>query len=585
MSNEYRGRPIREWLEAIAEGHIALPLFQRSYVWDHKKTADLLYALLVGRPTGTLLLIDFQDDEGAERFTARPVRGQTDSLESCKELILDGQQRLTSLYHALCNDFYGHKPDHEYFIQVDDIEKDHPEIMDVVSQKKRQGGASKSPEDLIRENRIPVWILGVDDVTQESNASFSWCSRAKENDANEAHRLDQKIQKHFGESIRNLNLYFAKLPNDMSREDAIEVFIKTNESSAIIKRFDIAVAQISEEEGNDLRNNIFVWAEQAPAINRFFDQEEERQVSEVGELILKVACLLTGNVPTDKYYTSNSVINLLRSEDGFQKIRRGIEWAFEILEEERIYNGKHLPSTVPLRVLPPLHEDFEKLQNEDKKGRARRLSKSYLWRAFLTERYLRSANTRLKVDYDALKKNFQAIDSGEDIVRDAPIFEEETPDAEVLSSLEEPLKSPTTRDRLARAMLCLTFKKGAMDFSSGETISVRNAAGREAHHLFPKGFLKGTEMEDRKYQNHALNYALVNAPTNRSLAAKPPLRYLMDRYVSDPDLSEDELRTRVESHLIPFDALSEVTRASRKGVRGISRSTRKIAHEGHQKID
>ena len=56
--------------------------------------------------------------------------------------------------------------------------------------------------------------------------------------------------------------------------------------------------------------------------------------------------------------------------------------------------------------------------------------------------------------------------------------------------------------------------------------------------------------------NHCLNYALVSAPTNKKIAAKPPVQYLRDRYGTDHGLAEEQLRNRIESHLIPYGALA-----------------------------
>lgn len=565
MSNEYQPRPVKDWLKMIAKGKIALPHFQRSYVWSEKKVKDLIYALLQDRPAGTFLLIDFKDDAGEERFRARPIRGQSGDLENCDELILDGQQRLTSLYHALCNGFEGrdHRSDYEYFVKVDDIEKDQPKIDEIQYWKRGQRNKPGNPQELIQKNFIPVGILGIDDVTQESHAFTNWCDDATGNNASEARNLERKIKKHLAKPILDRSLYYYKLPREMSREDAIEVFIKTNESSAIIKRFDIAVAQISENRETDIRNSINEWMSQEQIVSQFFDREEESRLSEVGELMLKVACLLQDKAPTDKHYIDDKVTEMLEDDDDFDRIQKGIRWAFRILEEERIYHGKHLPSKVPLRVLPPLHSEYEKLQG-DKRGIARRLIKSYLWRAFLTDHYQRSANTRLKVDYDDILKDFQRIDAGEDVVRDAPIFRQLKPTAKTISSLKEPLQSPTTTNRLARAILCMSFMKGAKDFASGEPITPHNVNEREAHHLFPRAFLKKIGVKNDKQKNHALNYASVSGPTNRSLGANPPLLYLKERYRKDKDLKEQDLRNRVESHLIPFEELNVSAEASKR---------------------
>ena len=93
-------------LEDARNGGLALPKFQRPYVWDDKDVCDLLDSLLRGIPIGTFLLWG-----GWSRGASIPidrVRGfQCSALDStgaalntCPTLVLDGQQRLTALLIA-----------------------------------------------------------------------------------------------------------------------------------------------------------------------------------------------------------------------------------------------------------------------------------------------------------------------------------------------------------------------------------------------------------------------------------------------------------------------------------------------------
>ena len=73
------------------------PTFQRSRVWDDMRTARFLKAVLRGQTTGTILLV-----ESGPEFGRRGIQGNDDvNTENAKNLILDGQQRLTSLWQGL----------------------------------------------------------------------------------------------------------------------------------------------------------------------------------------------------------------------------------------------------------------------------------------------------------------------------------------------------------------------------------------------------------------------------------------------------------------------------------------------------
>src|SRR5687768_16478110 len=88
-------RAVDDMIERIEEGRLALPQFQRDFVWRPPQVVDLLLSVARRWPTGTFLFLD-----GPQDFAARPL-DEAPSLTSAEELILDGQQRMTALYHAL----------------------------------------------------------------------------------------------------------------------------------------------------------------------------------------------------------------------------------------------------------------------------------------------------------------------------------------------------------------------------------------------------------------------------------------------------------------------------------------------------
>src|SRR5699024_2089878 len=78
-------------LDHIDTGNYALPVFQRGYVWSRDQVRRLMDSLYKGYPIGSILIWDTKvSEEGV-------VRGD-DSISGNVKLILDGQQRITSLY-------------------------------------------------------------------------------------------------------------------------------------------------------------------------------------------------------------------------------------------------------------------------------------------------------------------------------------------------------------------------------------------------------------------------------------------------------------------------------------------------------
>ncbi|MGB9206216.1 MAG: DUF262 domain-containing protein, partial [Terriglobales bacterium] len=89
---EHGQRSIASLMDEIAREVIALPDLQRPFVWEDTKVRDLLDSLFVGFPVGTLVFWHTSSDKDARTLGAeRPGLRAT-------SLVIDGQQRLTSLY-------------------------------------------------------------------------------------------------------------------------------------------------------------------------------------------------------------------------------------------------------------------------------------------------------------------------------------------------------------------------------------------------------------------------------------------------------------------------------------------------------
>ena len=93
--------PLEELLLRAHTGKLQLPDFQRGWVWDDDRIRGLLASVSVSFPIGAVMLLE--TGSGSVRFKPRPLGGTDEQLREVapETLILDGQQRLTSLYRAL----------------------------------------------------------------------------------------------------------------------------------------------------------------------------------------------------------------------------------------------------------------------------------------------------------------------------------------------------------------------------------------------------------------------------------------------------------------------------------------------------
>ena len=225
----------------------------------------------------------------------------------------------------------------------------------------------------------------------------------------------------------------------------------------------------------------------------------------------------------------------------------GAQRAARFLDEEHIFDSMRIPSdaVTPLLVALWAHAP----DGLDGEGEARHILRKFLWRAFLTERYELSTNSRTFADYRLLASLLEGHDDGV-----PPIFND---DLHPLPKLEDLLLAgwPKKRDRLGRAVLLISLRKGGLDFADGSRASRVSLRSREYHHIFPVRMLEEMEVENDKIFR-ALNCALVAWKTNRNISATSPIEYLQQR-IDASSLGKEEIRRRLVSHSIDYDVLAD----------------------------
>jgi hypothetical protein len=186
-------------------------------------------------------------------------------------------------------------------------------------------------------------------------------------------------------------------------------------------------------------------------------------------------------------------------------------------------------------------------QGLDAEGEARILLRKYLWRACFTERYERTSATRAVADFRELKSLLE----GDAEAKPAIFNDEDWP----LPTPEQLINAgwPTLKDRLPRSLIAMSLRAGGYDLADGSPATRENLQEREYHHLFPVARLKEQGKEDREIYR-ALNCALVTWKTNRNISAKAPEIYLAESRART-SLGEEEIRRRLESHLVPYDEM------------------------------
>ncbi len=521
-------RTIKDWITQIRSKKLALPEFQRYEAWGPKIVTDLLTGITRGLPVGVCLILEVGNKP---QFLYRYFHNVPDVGENVKEFLLDGQQRLTALWRSMTDDY----EDRTYLLDLDTQEDEDISAIGVGRWIHKDGRRLPlwvdQPKDCWARKHIPFKILNPDNPSEY----FEWAEKASEGDLAKKDQLLQQIIK-LREQISSFNIPYLYLPAETPPDVAIDVFIKLNTSYVRLSPFDIIVAQVQEATDQSLHKKVKELENQIPEIRDYIDTPD---------FVLSVAAMLQDKLANQRGFFS---IDLEKMILDWNKITQGTKELVEFLEEQRIYDNERLPTET---ILAPMAAIFAEMpDNPDKRGNIKLIMRKYLWRSFFTDRYDRSTATRILSDFREIKK----LISNNPEYKGAPIFDGEQfplPNVELLEGAGWPKK----KDRLARAILLLSLRNGAIDFADASHINRKNIKLREYHHLYPDAFLKEKKINE-EMSFKAINCSLITWKTNRVISNKEPLKYLLER-ANASNLGEDEIRHRLSTHLVDYNALKE----------------------------
>jgi hypothetical protein len=539
---EARNKKIEDWFAMIKQGQVVLPRFQRHEAWRHQQVVGLLENILRDPPlpVGALLTLEVGDKE---LFFSRPIVGAPKPQSKPSMHLLDGQQRMTALWRSLTGDYA--RDGIEVFVSLkpaeadEEAEADTSENVDaprveVIKRWSRKGVPqpewANDPVTMLQQGYWPATILCPGSLGEE--VLNAWEEAIEQSGLLTKHLT--KRTEALRQRVLKYDIPFLSLGSQTGRGTALDVFIKMNTSASPLKDFDIVVAQLESATGDSLHDMVEELVASVPAARDF---------GRIEDTILSVAALLMDKPPLKKTYLDTAYGNGFASI--WDRLKHGFKHGIQFLRSEAILNEQCLPSEVAVYLICALWADVPE-HDFDKGGNARSLIRKALWRACYTSRYGKTSATRAYADYRVLRDTIAGKESAHCELFDDVYFP--------LPAKEELLIAgwPGRKDRLPRAMLATALRRGGLDFADGASITPDNFHSREFHHLYPVGVLSGDRADERV--NRALNCALITWTTNRKVGAQNPSEYINKR-AQAASLGEAAVRQRLDSHLVPYDAL------------------------------
>jgi Protein of unknown function DUF262 len=261
LTREFR---IAELLEEVHDGSVVLPEFQRDFDWDDERVMQLLATVTRRWPAGSLLLQDFP---GETFYKLRPFEGGPPvNNKVVQYVVLDGQQRLTALYHAVYNTgpyVYAVRADALTPAATIDL------IEDAVRSFSREEWESAAPDD--------GWYGWIPFYSLRSAADFfGWRDHVVETvERDEQAQVREALSdayRHGLEAFHTYQLPAVIVEQDLEPAAIARIFERVNRAGLTLSAFDLMVAK-TFETGWNLREKWEMACTEKEIMDEFFGDD------------------------------------------------------------------------------------------------------------------------------------------------------------------------------------------------------------------------------------------------------------------------------------------------------------------------
>jgi hypothetical protein len=558
-------------LEDCHRGILQLPDFQRSWVWDEERIKSLIASISRAFPVGALMTLD---TGGEVNFKPRPVEGAPNEAKNIlpHALLLDGQQRMTSLYQVSLRGKVvetvtpkNKRVKRWFYI---DIRKALDPTID------REEAIVSVPEDrIVRTDFGREVVLDLSTPAAEYAALmypvsqvFDWdrwqdgFDKHWRGDEHEAVRETFRIFKR--QVLENFKYYrvpVISLDRSTSKEAVCVVFEKVNTGGKPLDAFELVTAMYAAD-GHELRKDWYGDDEHKgrhrrfvetlrpadseagiiasvsntdflQAISLFYTRERRREAERAGKTGKELPAVI-GN--------RQALLNLpLSAYKQYEKqVEHGFVQAAKFLHMQHIYRLFDLPyqsQIVPLSaIIADIGEAWEHEANRTKLVR-------WYWNGVFGELYGSAVESRIARDFMEVPRWLQGGPEPSTVT-------------EVIFRAD---RLKTMRMRLSAAykgVNALLMKEGAQDFRSGQKFDHTVFFGEnvDIHHIFPQDWCKKQGIKPAIYDS-IINKTPLSFRTNRTIGGVAPSEYLAKLENGDkrtPAIERSKLDDYLRSHLI-----------------------------------
>ena len=550
-------RLLSDTLSSIVSGKIQLPDFQRGWVWDDEHVRSLLVSIARGFPINAFLFWESSKDTN---FKTRPIENLTfpDKIPETELLILDGQQRLTSLTQVLklktpVKTFDKKKNEIERYYYID-IQKaitesdiDNAFISVGIDKQVKRGNE----------------ILDISTTERECEELFFPCNQILDADdwedkLNELNRENFQIYAKFRRTIlktfREYHLPKITLTKDVEKEAICTIFERVNEGGVSLSVFDLVTASFAADRFN-LREDWYGHSKRDlnGRVNRLKKDKLLRTVQSTDFLQAVTLISTYNNVssnmelgkPSGAVSAKRSDILDLKSKD-YKNIAPEIEKGYQIvakfLRDQCIYKNQDIPYRTQLI---PLSAVFSKIGNDWMEVQKKSLLTQWYWCGVFGELYGSTIEGRISNDLEDILGWINHPETEIRTIEDASFH---------VSRL---LRLKSRRSAAFKGVVALILQNQPFDFYWKMDIERLKAEGNslDIHHIFPRAWCENNEIPDSLY-NSIINKTPISSQTNRLIGGKAPSQYIESllKHETNPR-TENEMENILRRHGIDYNLL------------------------------
>lgn len=501
------------------DAKVVIPEFQRSFVWERENIEELLISILQGYFIGTFLMLDTSSDKPV--FPFRPVEG-LDKVSTARpdrhanvRLVLDGQQRVTSLFYVLYEPpipLKNTRNPYRFYFRIDlALDEDPEDAVCGVSRADRRRFSEM--EDLVRDSRAIRFSL-----FEDSSSFYRWLYHEQQYlQDSDSKRIMETFYKRFSDFM----VPVVDLSRETRKDNIVNTFERINRTGVTLSLFDLAVARVYVKEIR-LRD---LW--------RSFQREHRKLAKAIKpEFLLKLVALFKGKEP--KRGPVLDVIEDIQAPEFLAKWEDA--QAYMVKAHQRVTASSGGYGAVDTRWIPystilvPLAALLRAIEERGNPAHLYGKLDRWYWASVLSHRYDQAVDTRTFDDVRTVTAWLDGSAPPAWLVGLSP------------QSIDPDVDEP--RSALYRGLMCLVALQGARDFINGQQANLL-----ECHddHIFPR-----SRFAKHQRVNSILNRTLISGQTNEVKGRRRPSEYLplfLERHGND----EPRLLETLHTHMIPAD--------------------------------